>query len=394
MTGVWPSSPAATASLMAAMAAMVAGTIPAMHIVHLETGRHLYGGARQVLDLVVGLKAHGVAGTLACPPQSAIAAAAMERGATVRSIPMRGDADLLLVARFARVLRELRPDLVHVHSRRGADTWGGLAARLAGVPAVLTRRVDNPERWLGAWKYRNYRAVIAISAAVHRELRRAGVPDAQTALIPSAVDIEACRPGWSRARFLAEFGLGEHALAVACVAQLIPRKGHFDLLAAWPAIHAAVPTARLLLFGTGPLGPDIARRITDPLLAGAVIHAGFRPDLREFLGRADLLIHPARREGLGLAVLEAQAAGVPVVAFNAGGVAEVVRPGETGLLVLPGDTAGLAAAAVALLRDRPRRQAMGAAARQAAVRFNLPRMVAAHLTLYRDLLETGQRDGH
>jgi glycosyltransferase involved in cell wall biosynthesis len=381
------------ASLIAAMPAMVPGTIPGMHIVHLETGRHLYGGARQVLDLATALPARGATCTLVCPPQSAIAGAAVEQGVTVQPLPMHGDLDLLFIRRFRGLLDALRPDLVHVHSRRGAETWGGVAARLAGIPAVLTRRVDSPDR-LGACKYRNYQRLIAISGAVRRNLQQSGLPDARIALIPSAVDVESCRPSWTRTRFQAEFGLDADALAVACVAQLIPRKGHATLLAAWPAICRAVPTARLLLFGTGACAPAIARQAAQPPLAGTVILAGFRPELREFLGRAHLLVHPARSEGLGLAVLEAQAAGLPVVACRAGGVPEIVRHDEDGLLVEPGDSAALAAAVVALLKDPGRRQAMGAAGHRSALQFGLDRLVESHLTLYRDLLDTCRRGGH
>jgi glycosyltransferase involved in cell wall biosynthesis len=372
---------------------MVPGTIAAMHIVHLETGRHLYGGARQVLDLVGGLQSAGVPGTLVCPPDSGIAEAGKSQGLAVRTLAMGGDLDMLFVRRFAQLLRELRPGLVHVHSRRGADAWGGFSARRAGIAAVLTRRVDQRESRLAAWKYRNYDQVIAISGAIRGQLIRAGVPEQRLALIPSAVDAAACAPAWTRAQLNAEFGLRGDAMLVACIAQLIPRKGHGTLLDAWPAVIAAVPGAQLLLFGAGPLEADVGRRLADPLLGGSVRLAGFRPDLRAFLGRMDLVVHPAGREGLGLAVIEAQAAGVPVVACAAGGVPEIVREGETGLLVPPGDAAALAAAIVALLRNPGRRQAMGEAARTTAARFTPQRMIESHLTLYRTLLDTGQRGG-
>jgi hypothetical protein len=109
-----------------------------MHVVHLETGRHLSGGARQVLLRARGLKARGVETTLACTAGGAMAAEAARQGLAVRALPMHGDVDIAFIGRFARQLREIRPDLVHVHSRRGADWLGGIAARRAGVPAVLS----------------------------------------------------------------------------------------------------------------------------------------------------------------------------------------------------------------------------------------------------------------
>lgn len=372
---------------------MVPGTIAAMHIVHLETGRHLYGGARQVLELVTGLHSAGVAATLVCPPGSAIGEAGAAMGLTVRTLAIGGDLDALFARRFRHLLRELQADLAHVHSRRGADTWGGRGARLAGIPVVLTRRVDSPDGPFGSWKYRYYDRVIAISEAIRAQLAEAGVPGERITVIPSTVDAAACAPSWTREQLRAAFGFDRQALLVACIAQLIPRKGHATLLDAWPAVIAAVPGAQLLLFGAGPVEGGIRRRLADPLLGGSVRLAGFRPDLRQFLGRMDLVVHPAAREGLGLAVLEAQAARVPVIACRAGGIPEIVRDGETGLLVPPGDATALATAIVALARDPARRRAMGEAARASAARFAPLRMIEAHLTLYRSLLDTGRRDG-
>ena len=124
------------------------------HTLHLETGRHLYGGAWQVLFLLEGLRRHGSRVTLVCPHGSRIGATASSRGLPVRPAPMRGALDPLFVLRLVRLIGALQPDLLHVHSRRGADLWGAVAAAWTGVPAVVTRRVDNPERpWLARVKW-------------------------------------------------------------------------------------------------------------------------------------------------------------------------------------------------------------------------------------------------
>jgi glycosyltransferase involved in cell wall biosynthesis len=192
---------------------------------------------------------------------------------------------------------------------------------------------------------------------------------------------------------LAEFSLEPSQRIVAVVAQLIPRKGHAVLLDAWLLIHARCPDAHLLVLGAGPLEAEL-RALASPrslTQAGTVTFAGFRPDLRDFLGRVDLLVHPASREALGVSLLEAQAAGVPVVACAAGGVPEAVANGLTGLLVPLGDPAAVAAqlaeATITLLDDPIRRQQLGAAA-AARIRadFSPDRMVDNYLALYRELL--------
>ena len=365
-----------------------------MKTLHIETGRHLYGGPRQVLLLVDGLRRRGIDATLACPADSAIAGAAAAAGHDVITHPIGGDLDLAAIAFLMRTVQRLKPDVLHAHSRRGADFFGGLAAALAGVPAVLTRRVDNPDTpVVGNLKYRAYDRVVAISDAVHQQLEGQGVPAAKLRTIRSAVDADACQPTWTRAQFLAEFGLKPDNRVVAVVAQLIPRKGHAMLLDAWPLVLSRCPDARLLVFGAGPLASELrdrARLLVPEQVApdqpGAVTFAGFRPDLREFLGRIDLLVHPASREALGIGVLEAQAAGVPVVACAAGGLPEAVADGVTGLVVPPANPIALAGAVIGLLDDPDRRRRFGAAAAERIrAEFSPARMVDDYLALYREL---------
>ena len=375
-----------------------------MKTLHLETGRHLYGGPRQVLLLLDGLKKRGIEATLACPTDSAIAAAATAAGHEVITHAIGGDLDVSAISFLTRTVQRLKPDLLHAHSRRGADFFGGLAATIARIPAVLTRRVDNPDTpVVGSLKYLAYDRVVAISDAVRTQLESQGVPAAKLRTIRSSIDAAACQPTWTRERFLAEFGLEPGNLVVAVVAQLIPRKGHALLLEAWPLIHKRCPAARLLILGAGPLQAELQAQLQDEArhahtgqngagqnptgLAATVTFAGFRPDLRDFLGRIDLLVHPATREGLGIGLLEAQAAGVPVVACAAGGVPEAVADGDTGLLVAPGNAAGLVEAITLLLDDPAWREKLGAAAAERTrTHFSPDRMVEAYSDLYRDLL--------
>ena len=112
-----------------------------MRIMHLASGRHLYGGAQQVRYLIQGLEADGIESVLVCPRNSEIAAST--RAKKVVELPMGGDLDVLLPHRLKTVIERYVPSILHVHSRRGADIAGGWSARSAGVPAVLTRRVDN-----------------------------------------------------------------------------------------------------------------------------------------------------------------------------------------------------------------------------------------------------------
>ncbi|MDJ0927690.1 MAG: glycosyltransferase family 4 protein [Gammaproteobacteria bacterium] len=360
-----------------------------MHVLHVETGRQLLGGARQVLDLVGGLGTGRERHTLVCASDTAVAAAARESGLRTLELPVAGDADVRLLWRVASLVRRLRPDLVHIHSRRGADSWGLLAARLMSRPLVLTRRVDNPEPVLSRrWKYGLPDRIVAISAGVADQLRRDGVPAGKLRVVNSAVAVEACQPSWTDAAFREHFALTPTERPIAVIAQFIPRKGHEVLPEVLARVRAEVPGLRVMLFGSGQLESQLRNAFQRAGLMDILRFAGFRRDLREFLGRFELVLHPAFREGLGIALLESQAAGVPVVGWRVPGVDEAVEHGKTGMLVEPGDRSGLAAAAIRLLEDAPRRRELGVAGRKRVERmFNPDRMLRGNLDVYCEVLE-------
>jgi glycosyltransferase involved in cell wall biosynthesis len=356
-------------------------------VLHVETGRHLYGGARQVLYLLKGLAALGVENTLVCARDSAVAEPAQAHG-TVREVVVRGDHDTTFIRSLRGEIRRARPDLVHLHSRRGADVLGAIAARLERVPVVLSRRVDNPEpRWAVPLKYRLYDRVIAISKAIRDVLVGCGVATDKLRIVPSAVNCAEFEGPRDTVWLRSEFGLGPDEQYVGIVAQLIPRKGHADLFAAWPAVLAAQPAARLLIFGRGPLREDLEARAAGLGIAGSLRFAGFRDDLHRILPCLDLVVHPAHREGLGVAVLQAACAGVPVVATATGGLREIIADGVNGRMVPVSDTDMLAEAVVSMLRDRrSARQMAAAAALTVRTRFSVDAMVAGNLSVYRELL--------
>lgn len=358
-----------------------------MRIAHIEAGRHLYGGAAQVRYLLEGLASRGIENVLLCARGSELAGAAP--AAQVRALPMHGDLDVTLPLRLARELERLQPDLVHVHSRRGADLYGGVGAALSGLPAVLTRRVDAAEpSWLARLKYRPYRAVVALSRAIEAQLEAAGVPRERIVPIASGVDTQLYRPDpTARERLRSMLALPADALLVGVVAQLIERKRHAWLFALLPELVREYPTLVVVCFGRGPLEARLRAELHERGLAEHVVLAGFRADLPRLIPGLDVLAHPASREGLGLALLEAASAGVPVVACAVGGVPDVVASGDTGVLVARDDAAAFQHALRGLLAAPAERARLGAAARRLAERrFDTARLVAAHHALYMRVL--------
>lgn len=358
-----------------------------MKILHVEAGKHYYGGARQVAYIIEGLAQRGVENVLACPLSAEIANA-VRGNARIHQMTMDGDADVAMIWRLMRVIRRERPDIVHLHSRRGADMWGGIAAKLTGTPCVLSRRVDNPEpRWQVALKYRLFDHVITISEGIRRVLLEEGVAPSRVTCVRSAVDAAPYLPSVRKTEFLGEFALPSDAIVIGMVAQLIARKGHRYLLDAVAALRRSHPHLHVLLFGKGPLQNELTDEIAQRGLSDIVHFAGFRNDLPNWLGGLDILAHPADMEGLGVSLLQASAAAVPIVATRAGGLPEAVEDGVNGILVPPGDVAALTQALQQLLDDAALRQRLGAAGRSRVLsEFSIDAMVDGNLAVYSKVL--------
>ncbi len=361
-----------------------------MKVLHVEAGMHLYGGALQVVFLLRGLKERGVDCVLACPDGSAIAREAAPY-AQVVTLPMKGDLDVGLLGRLRRLIRDVRPDVVHLHSRRGSDIWGALAGRLEGVPVVLSRRVDNPEaRWVVNLKYRLYDEVVTISDGIRQVLLSEGVPADKLHCVLSAVDTQQYQPNRQHLDWFRDtFQVTPDELVIGMVAQFIQRKGHQTLLDALPAVFAQHPRTKVILFGQGPIRDEIQARVqASPELAARVQLPGFRRDLDQILPCLDILAHPAFMEGLGVSLLQAAACGVPLVGGRAGGIPEIIQPGLNGELIEPGDVAALSSALNTLLASADLRQRYGESGRKwVETRFSIESMVEGNRAVYNRTLK-------
>ena len=368
-----------------------------MKVLHIEAGKNLYGGALQVWYLLQELQEqHGakIDNSLICPIGCELATRA-SAVATVFPIEMNGDLDFRQQSRIAAVIAAVKPDLVHIHSRRGADLWGLLAARRANVPVICSRRVDNPEpTWLAKWKYHKYHVVVTISEAIRRVLIREGVSPERIVCVPSAVDTERYAPladiatkTRENAWFRAEFGLDEDAVVIANFAQMIPRKGQSTLIKAFAQLHLDHPQARLLLFGKGPR-LDAYRACAEQCgVADKVLFPGFRGDIHRILPNVDIVAHPATMEGLGVALLQSASAGVPIVATCAGGIPEIVADRKNGFLVDVGNTSALTLRLQQLLENPELRLAQGKHGRTKVLSaFSISAMAAGNYRVYQTLL--------
>lgn len=360
-----------------------------MRVLHVESGRHLYGGALQVLYLLQGLQNKAdCQNYLVCPRLSDIQSCSHEYADQIYTLPIKGDLDFTFFLRLLKIIKKVQPDIVHVHSRRGADIWGGLAGRLSGVKTILSRRVDNPEsRLVVKAKYRLFDKIIVISRKIGEVLLKEGIAPEKIACVPSAVDFlkyqQTCEYKW----FYQEFNLAQDVKPIGVIAQFIPRKGHTYVLDALPAIIQEHPKAHFIFFGKGPLENEMQRLIQEKGLQQHVTFAGFRNDLDQILPCLYMLVHPALMEGLGVCLLQAAAAGLPLVATNVGGIPEIVQHGVNGYLLPAANKIKISQAVNSLLADRVMAAEFGKKGREMVKKnFSIPAMVNGNYKLYLNLL--------
>jgi len=372
-------------------APMAASADRPLRVLHLDSERPWRGGEQQVLLLMRRQRTRGDEPHLAAPAEGALAQRAMGEGFPLHRVPMRGTWDLGSVLAIAKLHRTLRPDVVHWHAAR-AHALGAMAALLSRGPAlVLSRRVDFPvRRSVGSrLLYRlDIDAIAAISEAVRGALVQSGLDAAGIHIVPSGIDAAPLLGPFDRPAARARLGMGESEIVALNVAALAPHKSQTDLLRAAAITKERCPLLCVWIVGEGPLMSALHAEHASLRLGDTVRFLGFRSDVADLLRAADLFCLSSRLEGLGTSILEAMAAGLPVVATRAGGIPEIVAEGVTGLLVPPGNPDALADALVAMASDTVRRTGMGGAARERARGFSADRTAELTRALYLRAIET------
>jgi glycosyltransferase involved in cell wall biosynthesis len=316
-------------------------------------------------------------------------------GLEVVALDKRGPLDARAAWRLARLLRSRRVDVVHTHLW-GANLWGRLAALGARIPVIVTTE-HNVDTWKRAHHLAIDRALapvtthlVAVSQQVLEFYETRGVGRGRFRVVHNGVDTSAAPRRGRGAAFLG-LGLGTDDPVVGLVGRLVPAKAPEVFLRALALAAARVPGLRGLVVGDGPLRPQVEAEARRLGLGSRVAFAGVRQDVSDLLPGLDALVFSSLREGLSMAMLEAMAAGVPVVATDVGGTPELIVHGVTGLLVPPGRPDRLCDALVELLEDAAAGDAIRQAARRCAdEHFSLAKMTAAHEALYGETLRGGR----
>jgi glycosyltransferase involved in cell wall biosynthesis len=307
--------------------------------------------------------------------------------------------DIAAFRRLLRLVREEHFEIVHAHLTY-ASIWASLVSRITGVPSIATLHVAPPSAGrdvvrdlllsftLSRWSAR----IVAVSNALREEYgRRRRIASHRIVTLHNGIDIDRFERDRNLCRhaITADFGVPLHERLVVTVSVLRPGKGIEVLLEA----ARRTANAHYLIIGDGPMRhewTDLARQLG---VSSRIHWAGHCTDVGRYLAGADLMVHPSLADAFPTVLLEAMAAGLPVIASDVGGVPEIVDHDVTGFLVAPGDADQLASRAAELLRDRDRSLAMGERGRNVVKqRFSTTAWIERLSRLYRDVLSQPRAD--
>jgi glycosyltransferase involved in cell wall biosynthesis len=301
-------------------------------------------------------------------------------------------ASIPTLVRARQILKTANLDVIHFHAGQlGLMYAPALASCLAGIPTrILT--LHNPisrhapiRRYIETQVLRRLSRIVTVSDYTKRELiGKKGVAPERISIINNGVDVNAFENALPRGEALRLLGLSEADLVVGLVGRLHRLKGADLLIEAAALVRTRNPRVKFVLIGSGPEEQSLQRLAENRGLSDTVSFAGYRRDAWRYMPAFDVLALPSRDEAQSLALLEAMACGLPVVAARAGGIPEVVDEGVSGLLFPRDDVSMLAKALTELLDDPQRRAAMGAAGRKrVGEHFSREEMLRKTLALYK-----------
>jgi glycosyltransferase involved in cell wall biosynthesis len=323
-----------------------------VNILVLNGGKGWGGIESHSVTLASALASKGHKVIIGCPDAQNVSTNAVMAGLSVRDISIVNSGD---IAGLRKIIATVRGENIGIIvANLGKEYWpAAIAAKLTGRKVLFVRhQADRLKKITVTLIARHVDRVVAVSGAVRDALRGCGVPDEKIAVIHNAVESRRFDPSSvDRATVRGELGFAEHDIVVGMAGKLHAEKGVFDLLRAAEQLAASHPSLRLLYVGDGPERAALEMEAARLSLRNRIVFAGLRNDMERMYAAMDIFVLPSTcPEAFGMVIIEAMAMGKPVIATATGGIPEIVKDRINGILVKPGDTAGIAGA-ISLLTD-------------------------------------------
>ncbi len=358
-----------------------------MHITSPKTWR---GGEQQLIYLVEELNKLGVWQIILCPFNSSVHQYCLKNHINHVTYYKGFSTNPMVAFKVSHICKRESVELVHVHDSH-AHNFAILSTVLSknDVPIIVSRRVDFPINGgpVSMFKYNHPRIskIVCVSNAI-RDVMKSSIDDEQKlAVVHSGVDLEKFnRPLSSSLR--KEFEISDQTLLVGNVAALAPHKDYPTFIRTAKRIIEQGFDVKFLAIGEGPSRKDVENCIAENGMEKHIIITGFRNDIIDILPQFDVFLITSSTEGLGTSILDAQVAGVPIVATAAGGIVEIVHHEKNGLVAKVGDDVKLAEFLVRYIKDSSFRQSMADAAKQIVLAFSKAETARKTHEIYQEVL--------
>lgn len=371
-----------------------------VRILHLITRLPVGGAERLLISVLRKLDTNRFESVVCCIQDRGELAAEVESlGIPVISLGLmnKGGFDSRAKPAIVDLIKQHQIDLVHSHLYH-ANLYGRLAAKKAGVPAIISIHNTYARRkWyrhlINRWLSRYTAKIIAVSEDIRQDVvKYDGVHDDKIVTLPNGIDLDRVRTNISRDQARARLGYGDEHFLIGVVGRLEKQKGHIHLIRAIAALtqQNKLTNIRVLVAGDGRLRADLEQATDDLGIGGQVNFLGTRKDMAEILRALDLFVMPSLWEGLSLAMLEGMAAELPVIISDVGGAGEVLHENTYGVRTPPGDEVALAQAIVDLAENPEKRAILATKARtRVEEAYSAETMVRKLEAIYDNTLKRG-----
>lgn len=363
-----------------------------MKVLHVSYHKSWRGGEQQITYLVDELNKLGCSQWIFCSNKNALEKYCEENGLPYYTFSNNIFSKLINISKLNLLCEKHYIDIIHVH-----DSTAHMMAYLAGlsgstIPIVLSRRIDSPLRDSAVtrkkYNMQRIKKIICVSESIKQTLLPEIDDPSKLVVIHDGIDIDKFEQGEQKGILRKKYKISAETKIIGKIAALVAVKDYFTFVDTGEILLKNGLDARFVIIGDGPMKKELQKYIENKKLTPHFIFTGFRTDIANILPELDLFLFTSSNEGLGTSLLDAFAAGVPVVSTNAGGIPEIIDHGKTGMLADVKDSAKLAEYAMQIINDKNLREMIIFNAREKVKLFSKNIMGQKTFDLYQEIIRT------